>query len=118
MKVGSKKDECTYSIYIGMCDKDSNKQLLDTDAIIRIIRNVCKGYWVSFSSHAQQGGYISNDGGYVQENSIVLRIIGPSENDINEIAADLCCFLNQESVLVEKQNSTYYSISEKIEYDE
>lgn len=66
----------------------------------------------------QQGGYVTNDGGYIQENSTVLKIIGPSEEDIYNIAADLCCFLNQESILIEKQNVTYFSISEKIELGE
>ncbi len=112
MKISPKNEAYAYSIYIGMCDKDRYTQLLDTDVIIRIIRNVCKGYQVSFSSHVQQGGYIDNDGAYVQENSIVLKLIGPSEDAIHEIAADLCCFLNQESVLIERQSATYYSISE------
>lgn len=118
MKISPTKEEYTYTVYIGMNDKDSYKQLIDTEVIIKIIRNVCKGYRVSFSTCMQQGGYISNDGVYVQENSIALKIIGPSEKDIHEIAADLCCFLNQENILIEKQKSTFYSISEKIKLDE
>ena len=115
MKISPAKEDYIYTVYIGMNDKDSYEQLIDTDVITNIIRNVCKGYRVSFSACMQQGGYIGNDGVYVQEKSVALKIIGPSEKDINEIAADLCCFLNQEAVLIEKQKSTFYSISEEIQ---
>lgn len=114
MEISSKKDEDTYIINVGMNDKEVFKQLIDTDAIVRIVKNVCKGYQISFSISMQNGGYIMSNGVYVQENSIALKIIGLSESGVNDIAANLCCFLHQESVLIEKQKSTYYSISEEI----
>lgn len=65
----------------------------------------------------QHGGYIMQDGAYVQENSLALKIIGLSESCVNDIAADLCCFLNQETVLIEKQKSTCCSVSEELGAD-
>lgn len=58
-----------------------------------------------------------DNGTYVQEDSIALKITGLSEDGINDIAADLCCFLNQEAVIVEKQKSTYHIVFDEIKFD-
>lgn len=117
MRICPENDVTSYTIYVGINDKNTHAQIIDTAVFERIIKNVCKGYSVSFSTHLQQGGYLHENGVYTQENSAVLTLIGASREDVNAIAADLCCFFNQESVLVEVRKSACYSVSEAIESD-
>ncbi len=118
MQISPENDVTAYIIYIGINDKNTHEQIIDTAVFERIIKNVCKGYSVAFSTHLQQGGYLHENGVYTQENSAVLTLIGASREDVNAVAADLCCFFNQESVLVEVRKSACYSVSETIAIDD
>lgn len=115
MTIGQMEDKDAYIIHIGMNDKNAYEQIIDTDAVVRIIKSVCNGYGVLFSTYLQQGGYIHSDGNYIQEKSAAIKLIGISEDDVNNVAADLCCFLNQETELIEKRTCSYYTVSETLE---
>ena len=87
-------------IYIGMNDSDTGKQRFDTDKYISVLKNVCHSYQVAFSFQTINGGYFHEDGRYTEENTLVLTLMGASEETVTEISKDLCAFFNQESVMV------------------
>lgn len=89
-----------YTIFVGLNDKDAHVQKFQTERIMQLAANCCKGYGLSFSSYAQEGGYVNRDGRYVLEKSIALVLVDPSEVLLDELSRDLCAFLNQESVMV------------------
>lgn len=89
-----------YTLYLGLNDKDERVQKFRTERIMELAANCCKGYGLPFSSYAQEGGYVDQDGNYVREKSIALMLIDPSEALLEELSCDLCAFLNQESVML------------------
>ena len=104
-----------YTIMIGMNDCLSHKQEIDEEKIIRLTNNCCKNYGLSFSSVIQSGGYIHENGNYVMEKSLNLVLIDADEFAVNELAKDICCFINQESVLITVDDVACYYVSERID---
>lgn len=62
----------------------------------------------------QDGGYIHDNGTYVLEKSVCIVFIDPDEQLIEEVAKDLCAFMNQESVMVTVEEVECYFVSESI----
>ena len=68
-----------------------------------------------------EGGYFHNDGSWVEENSLLITLIGIPRKTVYRIAKDLCTLFNQESVMITgtsvlKFNGTFLcSIMEKRE---
>ena len=102
------------SIYVGLNDSETYKQEFDTEKYISILKTVCKNYRVAFSMHQVNGGYIHDDGTFVEENTLVLTLIDTDDDIIHEIAKDLCVFFHQESVLVSTGEAEIQFISETL----
>lgn len=100
-----------YTVMVGLKDKDEKVQKIQTERILRLVTNCCKGYGMAFSSYLQDGGYIHDSGEYVLEKSVCIVFIDPNEQYVDEIGKDLCAFLNQESVLVTVDEVECYFIS-------
>ena len=109
---GKKKKR--YTISVGLNDKDEKTQKIQTERVLRLVKDCCRSYGMAFSSYLQDGGYIHDNGEYVLEKSVCIVFIEPDEAMIEEIARDLCAFLNQESVMVTVEDVEYYFISDSI----
>ena len=103
-----------YTITVGLKDKDEKIQKVQTEKILRLVHNCCKGYGMAFSSYLQDGGYIHDNGEYVLEKSVCIVFIDPNESLVEEVGKDLCAFLNQESVIVTVDEVECYFISSSI----
>lgn len=103
-----------YTISVGLNDKDAKTQLIQTERVLRLVKNCCKGYSMAFSSYLQDGGYIHDNGDFVLEKSVCIVFIDPAENVIDEIARDLCAFMKQESVIVTVEDVMTCYISETL----
>ncbi|MBQ3865241.1 MAG: hypothetical protein II781_05315 [Clostridia bacterium] len=101
-------------IYVGLNDAISHEQRFETEKYISILQNVCRSYHVSFSMNQVSGGYMHENGDYVQENTLVLSLLDVPDEITRSIAEDLCVFFHQETVLVTKSPSEIYYISEKL----
>lgn len=104
-----------YTISVGLNDKDEKVQKIQTERIIRLVHNCCKGYGMAFSSYLQDGGYVHENGQYVLEKSICIVLIEPEKELVMEIAKDLCAFLNQESVMVTADEVECFFISDSFD---
>ena len=102
------------TIYIGLNDKETGVQKFDTEKYLSILRNTCRSYRVAFSVQLINGGYFHEDGRYVEENTLMLRLIGVPEETITEIAKDLCVFFNQESVMVTLNSASVIFVKENL----
>ena len=87
-------------IYIGLRDRDVREQLFDTDKYKSILKNVCRNYQAPFTLQVIEGGYFHDDGTFVNENTLLLTLIGVSRKIVYEIAKDVCAFFRQESVMI------------------
>ena len=103
-----------YSIFVGLNDKDEKIQKIQTEKIIRLVTNCCKGYSMAYSAFMQEGGYIHDSGDYVLEKSVCIVFIDPDERLVEEVGKDLCAFLNQESVMVTVDEVECYYIADSI----
>ena len=87
-------------IYVGLNDAETLKQEHETARYVSVLKNVCKSYRIPFSFSLAQGGYIHEDGRYTEEQTLVISLIDADSAIVNEVAADLCTFFHQESVLI------------------
>lgn len=118
MKISPMEQGHVYTIYIILNDKETYQQSVATEIFTKLIKSTCLGYQVSYSTHLQEGGYIHENGEYIQEISAALTLIGIEREKVNAIASDLCYFFNQESVLIEERTSSFYSVSESLAIEE
>ena len=101
-------------IYVGLNDSETRKQEFATGKYASILKTVCVNYHVSFSFFIAQGGYIHEDGGFTQENTLVLSLIDADSKVVDAISRDLCAFFNQESVLITENEVKAYFVNERI----
>ena len=102
-------------IYIGLNDRKTGKQEFNTENYLTVLKNTCRGYKVSFSVQVSNGGYITEDGQYVEENTLMLRLIGVPEYTVMEIAKDMSVYFNQECVMVAMNPASVVFVKESLE---
>lgn len=105
-------------LYIGLNDADTHEQKFDTDVYYKILRHVCRQYHVAVSVSLNNGSYFHEDGTYVEEQTLVLTMMGVPEETVREIAKDLCTFFNQESILVSYTDCETHFIKDRINIHE
>ena len=101
-------------IYVGLNDSETMKQEHETARYISVLKTVCSSYHVPFSVSLAQGGYMHEDGRYVEELTLVISLIDVDNRIINEIARDLCVFFHQESVLITEDRVRAYYIDSSL----
>lgn len=88
-----------YEIIIGVKDKDSNRHLAIND-VKKDLEEAFKQDSVNFSLTLQKGGYVSENGSYVLEESIRIVLIGEhSDEELTYLINKLKKLYNQESLL-------------------
>ena len=87
-------------IYVGLDDKDSHEQHFDTEVYKSMLKSVCKDYRTSFSLQVIEGGYFHDDGSWVEENTLLVTLIGTPKKTVYKIAKELCTLFHQESVMI------------------
>lgn len=97
-----------YNIYVGMFDKDTKTQILNNTEFLNTVRKVMRLKNIeNYTIYKCKGHYKHEDGTTVCEPSINIEII-EHENWTNysyvaDLKRMLCTELNQESVLITKQ---------------
>ena len=97
-----------YNVYVGMFDKDTKKQVLSNTEFLNTVRKIMREHKnTDFTIYKCKGHYQHIDGKTVCEPSLNIEIIDTNnwtnELYINSIKRELCKELNQESVLITKQ---------------
>ncbi len=87
-------------IYVGLRDRETREQHFDTDKYKSILKEVCRNYHTPFSLQMIEGGYYHDDGSWVDENTLLITLIGTPRKIVYEIARDVCTFFRQESVMI------------------
>ena len=102
------------TIYVGLNDSETGVQKFGTEKYLSILKNVCRSYRVAFSVQLINGGYFHEDGHYTEENSLRLTLMNVPDQEVMEIAKDLCVFFNQESVMVSSLPTSTIFVNEKL----
>lgn len=102
-------------IYVGLNDSTTHVQRFETSKYLTVLKNVCKNYHVAFAVNRIDGGYVHEDGTYVEENTLVLTLLNVPDETIELIATDLCIFFHQESVMVVTSTTSMFFVSDRID---
>ena len=95
----------TYTLFVGLNDKDTYEQIFDDDYAMQIVRdnviNVVDGATFTKS----YGHWVDEFGNETNETSIVVKIVGTDEEHIERICKKLNYALNQNCIMVERSRS-------------
>lgn len=92
-----------YNIYIGMFDKDAKIQVLSNTEFLNTVRKVMRYNFIDNYTIIKCKGHYKSDTMTICEPSVIVDTIINYELDTDFIKNQLCKFLNQESVLITKQ---------------
>lgn len=100
-----------YLLYIGLNDKDTYQQEITTEDARRTVNTICAKYADGYTASDASGGWVDQTGTLTQENTLVYAFYDISEEQLVCLMDDVLVALNQNSILVEKQqtHSIYYS---------
>ena len=98
----------TYTLIVGLNDKDSRRQEVSTSDAKRILADIVLRYSDGATFTTCEGVYRHADGGVVFETSIKIEVFGITPDEALEICATVRETLNQECVY--KQTNTVESV--------
>ena len=100
-----------YVLYIGTNDKDSYKQVISTEEAREIVNEICIKYVDGYTASEAKGGWVDETDTLTQENTLVYAFYEVTEEQLVNIMEEILTALNQNSILLEKQEAiyTYYS---------
>lgn len=98
-------------IYVGLRDKDTHEQHYDTEKYKDMVKEICLSYRAPFSVQMMEGGYYHEDGTWVDENSLLITLLGAPRATIYDIANDLCKAFHQESVIITCSNVIDFTVA-------
>ena len=87
-------------IYVGLRDRISHEQYFETEDYKEALKGICKNYHTPFSVQVIEGGYFHDDGTWVDENTLLITLIGIPETTVYKIAKEICIVFHQESVMI------------------
>ena len=95
-------EDISYNVYIGLTDKNQNRQIIETEAAVEIIKTICINHDAAYTIYNANGGY--NDGGILHtEKTLVLEMDRIDEETLDKIINDIKRRLNIHSVMVMKK---------------
>ena len=106
--LGEKSLRCVkYTLYIGLNDKDTGEQTIDTEAAIEIANLICARYASGYTQFSAKGGWTNDDGSMGHENTLVYLIYDISEKNLKSLLDELLKEFNQSAILVEKESTAH-----------
>lgn len=103
----AKSNDIKYTLYIGLNDKDTYKQEISTEEAEKKIEEIALKYVDGFTLTESKGAYKDDNGVITYENSLVYIFNFATEEQIKNIMDEVLRTLNQNSILVEKENVAY-----------
>ena len=100
-----------YKMSVGLNDKDTYEQIVPTDEAKNIIDKICIKYVDGYTIQDANGVWADETGQFTHENTIVCYFSGVESEIIYKIADEIIEELNQNSVLIEKNQviTDFYS---------
>ena len=94
------------TLYIGLNDKDTKTQKIDTIEAFKIVSNIITEYADGGTIYQASGIYKHYDGSIVIENTLRVELIDAGADAINSIIKIVKTVLNQESVIKQTETIT------------
>ncbi len=98
------KDDVEYQMYIGCKDISLHDEVVSKDDLTEMVVHFFESKKIDFSLVPAKGGFLHEDGWYAVEDTLCINIIGSRDVDIMKLGKSLSMFMNQECVLIVKNN--------------
>ncbi len=109
---GQQEGTC-YTLYIGTNDKDTYTQKISLDEARKIVNEICVKYVDGYTMQEANGGWVDETGTLTQEETLVYRLMDVDEDKVVSIMDEVLAALNQNSILVEKNEVSYCYYSQQ-----
>ena len=97
-----------YILYVGLNDKDTKTQKIDTLSAYNLTNNILLNYAEGATVTQSKGIYKHNNGNVVIENTLIIELLFTDKTTVETIAKELKMALNQESIAIQKQTIESY----------
>ena len=87
-----------YVLYVGLNDKDTKTQKIDTLSAYNLTNNILLNYVEGATVTQSKGIYKHNNGNVVIENTLVIELLFTDKTTVETIAKELKMALNQERI--------------------
>lgn len=88
-----------YDLFVGLNDKDTRKQEIETDKAIEIVKSLCWEMFEGTTVSLAYGLYKHGDGEKVSENTIRIELMTDDKKGVKNFVNDLKKIFNQESIM-------------------
>lgn len=96
-----------YSLYIGLNDKDSKTQKIDTLEAYKILCNIIKKHNIEgFTVYNAHGFYVHHDGTFTIENTLKVELMFVDNKTIDELIKECKIVFNQECIIKQVEEVT------------
>lgn len=97
-----------YILYVGLNDKDTKTQKIDTLSAYNLANNILLNYVEGATVTQSKGIYKHQNGNVVIENTLIIELLFTDKQTVETIAKELKIALNQESIAIQKQTIESY----------
>lgn len=95
-----------YILYIGLSDKDTHRQEIDTLTAYKIATRQILAYTDGATITEANGIYTHASGDIVIEKTLKIELSGVTRANVKALATDLKRLFNQESIMLQKVTAT------------
>lgn len=92
------------TLYIGLNDKDTKKQEIETIEAFKIVSNLISTLCNGGTIYSAQGIYKHENGEIVIENTLRVELIEIDPAALKRLADTIKQVLNQESIIIQREN--------------
>lgn len=92
-----------HTLYIGLNDKNSKQQEIDTLTAFKIVLNTVKAYYEGGTIKEARGFYTHADGSLTIETTLEVSILFADDRKTRALVEDLKQLLNQESIALQTE---------------
>lgn len=93
-----------YTLYLGLNDKDTKMQKINTIEAYKIVTNIIMNYTDGATIYEASGIYKHNNGDFTVEKTLRIELLFINEKQVLEIIEQLKTVFNQESVAMQVEN--------------
>lgn len=95
-------EDISYSVYVGLTDKNQNRQIIENSAAKEIIKTICINHSAGYTIYEAAGGY--KESAIIHtENTLVLEMDRIDEETLYSVANDIKKRLNIHTVMIMKK---------------
>lgn len=108
-----------YTLYVGLSDKDTKTQLVETKQAKELITAICDKYSETYTMQNATGAWKGEDGTQYSENTIMCIFDGEDLDVIHQIADEIIEEMNLSSIFIESTSvhTEYYTGTQAADSD-